>query len=46
MLFGGIIGLRKTENALGAKSERFSGAPHAKNREIPLRFLREAEGDF
>ncbi len=38
MLFGGIIGLRKTENELEVESERFSGAPYAETGKSPFAF--------
>ena len=36
MPFGKIIGWRKTENVLGAKSERFSGAQHVNTEKSPF----------
>ncbi len=38
MFFGGIIGWRKTEKELEAKTGRFSGAPHAETEKSPFAF--------
>lgn len=46
MFFGGIIGWRKTENELGVKTERFSGAPHAKTEKSPFAFCGKRRGIF
>ena len=46
MLFSGIIGWRKTENALESNSSVFSGAPHAETEKSPFTSFGKRRGIF